>query len=208
MRLLVKTQKGVRPTLTSTRCTSLGVCPPDPQPQQPSTIASPSRAARGTLGCRPDGERAVGQPMQRGSTPISARCDRRGGSRHPAPTLGFNYISMVAWAVCGLAYTDTIPLRIACRFRPMTTVLFAIIAIVHVVPLRIFADRTVTRPEATRSMGRLLRGDRPHALPFVTPRDRRPRDRDADPPGRRPSWTGSMSTGGFASSDWYSPAAR
>ena len=41
------------------------------------------------------------------------------------------YIFMVAWAVCGLAYTDIVPSH-SVSFWLITTVLFAIIAIVHV----------------------------------------------------------------------------
>ena len=51
------------------------------------------------------------------------------------------YIFMVAWAVGGLAYTDIYPMR-SVPFWQLTTVLFAIIAIVHVVRSH-SADRTV-----------------------------------------------------------------
>ena len=63
---------------------------------------------------------------------------------------------MVVWAVGGLAYTDVYPAR-SVAFWQLTTVLFAIIAIVHVV------RSDVGRPhhpgaEAARALGRLPGG--------------------------------------------------
>ena len=62
-----------------------------------------------------------------------------GATPHPEPAHGVSiwrrlgvYIFMVVWAVGGLAYTDVNPTR-SVGFWQLTTVLFAIIAIIHVV---------------------------------------------------------------------------
>lgn len=63
---------------------------------------------------------------------VGASTDGASGTTHPSllRRLGI-YAFMIAWAVCGLAYTDVVSSH-AVPFWLLTTVLFAIIAIVHV----------------------------------------------------------------------------